>query len=160
MLNSFVFLFFSAGFIRHYIQCPVDGSNLDCRILHEPNNLEDLKNHVLYEITMGCDFSHAAIEFDETTSDFTNPEMDLRQVYYYKKSYLYDLEFDVRSWIFEPITKLEYERTPESTSVVSQRKTAKTSKKTRQYLDAETGYLKKTRQYLDAESGYLYSEFM
>ncbi len=95
---------------------------------------------------MGYNYSHANIEFDETTSDFTNPEMDLKQIYYYKKCYFYDLESDVRSWIFEPITQLEYELTFESTCVVSQRKTAKTSEKTRLVLDAETGYL--------------YSEFM
>ena len=137
----FLFFIFSAGFIRHHIQCPVDGSKLGCRILHEPNNLEDLKNHVLYEQKMGYDYSHGSIEIDETTSDFTNPEQDLKNIYYYKKCFLYDLKLDVRSWIFQPITKLEYERAPES-SVLPQRKTSK-----------------KTRLILDHETGNLYSEF-
>ena len=134
-----MFFIFSAGFIRHHIQCPSNKSNKDCRILHDPNDLEDLKNHVLHEQKMGYDYSHGSIEFDEATSDFANPEHDLKNIYYYKKCYLYDLEMEVRSWIFQPITKLEYERAPD---VVSQRKTAK-----------------KTRLLLDHETGYLYSEF-
>ena len=103
-------------------------------IQHDPNDLEDLKKHILEELRLGYDYSHGGITFNE--SDFDNPEMDLKQVFYYKKSYFDDLESGVRSWIFETITNIEYE----PTSVVLEVKTTKTSK-TGQYLDAKSGYL-------------------
>ena len=96
----------------HFVQCPSGkSSNQDCMIYHDPNHLEELRQHILSEMRLRDRMHCLLVQKVSFNIDFSfeNPEIDRKQIFYFKKNYFDDLESDVRSWIFEPITKIEYQ---------------------------------------------------
>ena len=161
----------------HFVQCPSGkSSNPDCMIYHDPNHLEELRQHILSEVRLR-DRKHCLVAFN-TDFDFENPEIDLKQVFYFKKNYFDDLESNVRSWIFEPIINIEYQPSTlvqvKSTKAIKiktikppklkgtknkvkgTKNTKVKAKKTVTFNENVDSLEYETGDYLDAKSGLLY----
>ena len=81
--------------MRHWIKCPMGGFRPGCQKLHDPDNLTELREHII------ANHCHPPI-FDYQTGSLNKEE--LLNIYWLKKCNYDDLESEVRKYLFKACT--------------------------------------------------------